>query len=197
MLYQGETLQLHWLDNGIAELVFNAPGSVNKLDTRTVASLGEALAVLEKQTELKGLLLRSTKAGFIVGADITEFLSLFAAPAEKLQEWLVFANSIFNRLEDLPVPTLSAINGYALGGGCECVWLRTSASLHRMHASACQKPNWVLCRASAALFVCRACWVTTAHWKSSPRVKIQCQRRTESRPGGCGGCTRKVGRRCA
>jgi 3-hydroxyacyl-CoA dehydrogenase / enoyl-CoA hydratase / 3-hydroxybutyryl-CoA epimerase / enoyl-CoA isomerase len=84
MLYQGETLQLHWLDNGIAELVFNAPGSVNKLDTRTVASLGEALTVLEKQTELKGLLLRSTKAAFIVGADITEFLSLFAAPAEKL-----------------------------------------------------------------------------------------------------------------
>ena len=121
MLYQGETLQLHWLDNGIAELVFNAPGSVNKLDTRTVASLGEALTVLEKQTELKGLLLRSTKAAFIVGADITEFLSLFAAPAEKLQEWLVFANSIFNRLEDLPVPTISAINGYALGGGCECI----------------------------------------------------------------------------
>jgi 3-hydroxyacyl-CoA dehydrogenase/enoyl-CoA hydratase/3-hydroxybutyryl-CoA epimerase/enoyl-CoA isomerase len=121
MLYQGETLQLHWLDNGIAELVFNAPGSVNKLDTRTVASLGEALTVLEKQTELKGLLLRSTKAAFIVGADITEFLSLFAAPAEKLQEWLVFANSIFNHLEDLPVPTISAINGYALGGGCECI----------------------------------------------------------------------------
>ncbi|WP_182091112.1 hypothetical protein, partial [Serratia sp. ME43] len=41
-------------------------------------------------------------------ADITEFLSLFAAPAEKLQEWLVFANNVFNRLEDLPVPTISA-----------------------------------------------------------------------------------------
>ena len=61
MLYQGETLQLHWLDNGIAELVFNASGSVNKLDTRTVASLGEALTVLENQPELKGLLLRSPK----------------------------------------------------------------------------------------------------------------------------------------
>ncbi|ANI29576.1 multifunctional fatty acid oxidation complex subunit alpha [Yersinia entomophaga] len=121
MLYQSETLQLHWLENGIAELVFDAPGSVNKLDTKTVASLGEALGVLEKQTELKGLLLRSNKAAFIVGADITEFLSLFNAPPEKLHEWLVFANNTFNRLEDLPVPTLSAITGYALGGGCECV----------------------------------------------------------------------------
>lgn len=121
MLYQSETLQLHWLENGIAELVFDAPGSVNKLDTQTVANLGEALAVLEKQSELKGLLLRSAKAAFIVGADITEFLSLFNAPPEKLHQWLVFANDIFNRLEDLPVPTISAINGYALGGGCECV----------------------------------------------------------------------------
>ena len=121
MLYQGDTLSLDWLDDGIAELTFDAPGSVNKLDTQTVASLGEAIAVLEKQTTLKGVLLSSSKPAFIVGADITEFLSLFVAPSEKLAQWLTFANSIFNRLEDLPVPTLSAIQGYALGGGCECV----------------------------------------------------------------------------
>ncbi|GLR07355.1 fatty acid oxidation complex subunit alpha FadB [Mixta theicola] len=121
MLYQGDTLSLDWLDDGIAELTFDAPGSVNKLDTQTVASLGEAIAVLEKQTALKGVLLSSSKPAFIVGADITEFLSLFNAPAEKLAQWLTFANSIFNRLEDLPVPTISAIQGYALGGGCECV----------------------------------------------------------------------------
>ncbi|WP_067709817.1 fatty acid oxidation complex subunit alpha FadB [Erwinia sp. ErVv1] len=121
MLYQGDTLTLNWLEDGIAELAFDAPGSVNKLDTRTVTSLGEAITVLENQSELKALLLSTRKPAFIVGADITEFLSLFAAPAEKLTEWLNVANGIFNRLEDLPVPTLSAIRGYALGGGCECV----------------------------------------------------------------------------
>ncbi|ERK17220.1 Enoyl-CoA hydratase [Pantoea sp. AS-PWVM4] len=121
MLYQGDTLSVRWLDDGIAELVFDAPGSVNKLDTKTVASLGEALGVLEQQPTLRGLLLTSAKPAFIVGADITEFLSLFDAPVEKLSQWLAFANSIFNRLEDLPVPTVSAIDGYALGGGCECV----------------------------------------------------------------------------
>ena len=50
MLYKGDTLYLDWLEDGIAELVFDAPGSVNKLDTATVASLGHALDVLEKQT---------------------------------------------------------------------------------------------------------------------------------------------------
>ncbi|WP_455820869.1 fatty acid oxidation complex subunit alpha FadB [Pseudomonas cerasi] len=121
MLYQGETLSLDWLEDGIAELVFDAPGSVNKLDTQTVASLGEAISVLEQQPTLRGVLVTSRKTAFIVGADITEFLSLFIAPKEKLTAWLGFANSIFNRLEDLPVPTVSAIRGYALGGGCECV----------------------------------------------------------------------------
>ncbi|MGG6177012.1 fatty acid oxidation complex subunit alpha FadB [Pantoea allii] len=121
MLYQGANLTLNQLDDGIVELVFDAPGSVNKLDTQTVASLGEAIAVLEQHADLRGVLLSSAKPAFIVGADITEFLALFDAPTEKLSQWLTFANSIFNRLEDLPVPTIAAIDGYALGGGCECV----------------------------------------------------------------------------
>ncbi|MTH47633.1 fatty acid oxidation complex subunit alpha FadB [Intestinirhabdus alba] len=121
MLYKGDTLYLDWLEDGIAELVFDAPGPVNILDTATVASLGHALDALEKQPGVKGLLLRSSKAAFIVGADITEFLSLFLVPEEQLSRWLHFANGVFNRLEDLPVPTLAAVNGYALGGGCECV----------------------------------------------------------------------------
>lgn len=121
MLYQSETIYVQWLKTGIAELVFNSPGPINKLDTHTVASLDEAVAVLEQQSGLLGVILRSDKPAFIVGADIKEFLSLFEAPAETLSEWLGYANGIFNRIEDLPVPTLSAINGYALGGGCECI----------------------------------------------------------------------------
>ncbi|WFQ79229.1 fatty acid oxidation complex subunit alpha FadB [Xenorhabdus sp. SF857] len=121
MLYLSETIQVKWLKDGIAELIFNAPAAINKLDTKTVTSLDKAVATLEQETKLKGLLLRSEKKAFIVGADITEFLSLFSAPAEKLHELLDLANNIFNRIEDLAVPTISAINGYALGGGCELV----------------------------------------------------------------------------
>lgn len=121
MLYQSETIYIQWLKKGIAELVFNSPGPINKLDTHTVASLDEAVSVLEQQSDLQGVIFRSDKPAFIVGADIKEFLSLFKAPKETLSEWLHYANSIFNRIEDLPVPTICAINGYALGGGCECV----------------------------------------------------------------------------
>ncbi|WP_099075208.1 fatty acid oxidation complex subunit alpha FadB [Proteus alimentorum] len=121
MLYQSENIQADWVKQGIVELTFNAKGSINKLDTKTVAMLSEALTVLEATPGLNGVILRSEKPAFIVGADITEFLSLFDAPEEELTQWLHFSNQIFSRLEDLPVPTVSAINGYALGGGCECV----------------------------------------------------------------------------
>ncbi|WGY48272.1 fatty acid oxidation complex subunit alpha FadB [Vibrio sp. ABG19] len=121
MIYQANTLQVKELQDGIAELTFCAPQSVNKLDLATLQSLDEALDVLHATSGLKGLILNSDKDAFIVGADITEFLGLFAKPEAELDQWLQFANRIFNKLEDLPVPTLSALTGFTLGGGCECV----------------------------------------------------------------------------
>ncbi|MDC5821943.1 fatty acid oxidation complex subunit alpha FadB [Vibrio europaeus] len=121
MIYQAETLQVKELQDGIAELSFCAPASVNKLDLATLESLDKALDALKAHSSLKGLLLTSDKEAFIVGADITEFLGLFAKSEQELDQWLQFANSIFNKLEDLPVPTLSVLKGHTLGGGCECV----------------------------------------------------------------------------
>ena len=121
MIYQANTLQVKELQDGIAELSFCAPASVNKLDLATLESLDKALDALNDHAGLRGLILTSNKDAFIVGADITEFLGLFAKPEAELEEWLIFANSIFSKLEDLPVPTLSMMRGHALGGGCECV----------------------------------------------------------------------------
>ncbi|EJL6399090.1 fatty acid oxidation complex subunit alpha FadB [Vibrio navarrensis] len=121
MIYQAETLQVKELHDGIAELTFCSPNSVNKLDLATLESLDKALDALSTHAGLKGLMLTSNKEAFIVGADITEFLGLFAKPEEELDQWLKFANSIFNKLEDLPVPTISVLTGHTLGGGCECV----------------------------------------------------------------------------
>ncbi len=121
MIYQAKTLQVKEVQDGIAELCFNAPQSVNKLDLATLESLDAALDELKKHSEIKGLLMTSDKDSFIVGADITEFLGLFAKPEHELDQWLQFANRIFSKLEDLPFPTLAVMRGHALGGGCECV----------------------------------------------------------------------------
>ncbi|MGR5112323.1 fatty acid oxidation complex subunit alpha FadB [Vibrio jasicida] len=121
MIYQAETLQVKEVQDGIAELSFCSPKSVNKLDLATLESLDKALDALKAHQGLKGLMLTSDKDAFIVGADITEFLGLFAKTDSELDQWLQFANSIFNKLEDLPVPTISVLKGHTLGGGCECV----------------------------------------------------------------------------
>lgn len=99
MIYQAETLQVKELHDGIAELSFCSPNSVNKLDLATLESLDKALDALNAYQGLKGLLLTSDKNAFIVGADITEFLGLFAKEEAELDKWLQFANSIFNKLE--------------------------------------------------------------------------------------------------
>ncbi len=121
MIYQGDTLSVRYLDDGLAELNLDAPGSVNKFDLATLESLNQALNALAQKSDVKALLLTSAKSAFVVGADITEFLGLFAKPEEELSQWVTHANDIFNKLEDLPFPTISVVTGYALGGGCECI----------------------------------------------------------------------------
>lgn len=120
MLFQGKAIKLKQLDNGLAELQFDLEGeSVNKFSSMTLNELGEAIGIVEKSSEIKGLLLSSAKNVFIVGADIMEFVPLFAEGPEVIKKAVSQTNDIFSRLEDLSVPTVVAINGYALGGGME------------------------------------------------------------------------------
>ncbi|MBE7216537.1 fatty acid oxidation complex subunit alpha FadB [Shewanella benthica] len=121
MIYQSPTIQVELLEDNIARLCFNAPGSVNKLDRETIDSLNAALDAIKQNSDIQALVLTSGKSAFIVGADITEFLGLFAQDDSVLLPWIAEANVVFNKLEDLPFPTISAINGFALGGGFETV----------------------------------------------------------------------------
>ncbi|MFC4700556.1 fatty acid oxidation complex subunit alpha FadB [Glaciecola siphonariae] len=119
MMYEGKSLSVNMTDDGIAELVFDAQGSVNKFDKQTVAELAEATATIVGSDGVKGVLVRSAKSTFIVGADITEFTELFAMPDGEVLAWVAKTSQVFNHFEDIPVPTIVAINGFALGGGCE------------------------------------------------------------------------------
>ena len=96
MIYQSPTIQVELLEDNIAKLCFNAPGSVNKFDRETLASLDAALDSIKQNSNIKALVLTSSKDTFIVGADITEFLGLFAQDDAVLLSWVEQANAVFN-----------------------------------------------------------------------------------------------------
>ena len=119
MIYEGRNLTCKLAEDGFAELCFDArDGEINKLDLATLKELAAAVAAVS-DSGAKGLMLTSNKDSFIVGADITEFLENFGMPEEQLLQGLEQSHAIFNALEDLPMPTVAAIQGYALGGGLE------------------------------------------------------------------------------
>nr|WP_300310912.1 fatty acid oxidation complex subunit alpha FadB [Halomonas sp.] len=122
MIYQGNAITVARNGDDIAILTFDLKdGSVNKLSAAVVAELGEALEAVRSESSIKGLMLRSAKEAFIVGADITEFHGMFEEGEAAIQAMLERVHGIFNGLEDMPFPTVTAINGLALGGGCEVV----------------------------------------------------------------------------
>ncbi|MFT6957151.1 MAG: 3-hydroxyacyl-CoA dehydrogenase/enoyl-CoA hydratase/3-hydroxybutyryl-CoA epimerase [Halieaceae bacterium] len=120
MIYQSDALTVTRLDGDIAELNFDLQGeSVNKFDQHTVESLTAALDALDAENGLKGLLVSSAKAVFIVGADVNEFTTIFSAGADDIVGFTRQNNDNFNRLQNLPYPSCVAINGFAMGGGLE------------------------------------------------------------------------------
>jgi len=120
MIYEGQSLRCEMLENGIAEVMFDSKsGSVNKFDKDTLAELSAVIQALNEAEGVRGAIVTSSKGVFIVGADITEFLAMFKESREQMISWCVQANAIFSGFEDLPFPTVVALNGFALGGGME------------------------------------------------------------------------------
>ena len=134
ILFRGETIQLSRIDEGFVELRFDRSDvAINKLDQLTIKEWQAATELIAASADLRGVLVTSGKAMFIVGADINEFGAMFKLPAEKLSAANLRSNVVANAFEDLPVPTVAAINGFALGGGLE---MTLSAALRVMSNTA-------------------------------------------------------------
>ena len=121
MLYKSDSFEVAFIKDNIAEFKFCVAGSVNTLSQQTLKDCASALKELAANSDIKGMIFTSDKEHFIIGADIFEFLPTFTKPEAELVTWIKDATDVFDALEDLPFPTLSAINGLALGGGCEWV----------------------------------------------------------------------------
>ncbi len=113
MSYQFLTLEV---SNRIATLTVNRPDKLNALNDATVAELGKAIDEVRTRTDIAGLIVTGAGRAFIAGADISELASqtptIAKSRAQRGQE-------VFRRFETSPKPVIAAVNGFALGGGCE------------------------------------------------------------------------------
>jgi enoyl-CoA hydratase len=106
------------LSNGILTVTINRPEKLNALNRDVVRELGAVITEIESNGDIKSVII--TGAGpksFVAGADISEFIGLSASEGTELARR--GHDTVFNRIERSAKPIVAAINGFALGGGCE------------------------------------------------------------------------------
>lgn len=105
------------LENGIFTITINQPKKLNALSQGVLSDLRAAVKEVYENDEITGAIITGAgEKAFVAGADITEFQGLNVEQGTK-----VAANGqeIFNAIENAPKPFIAAVNGFALGGGCE------------------------------------------------------------------------------
>ena len=101
----------------IAVATINRPKALNALNSDVLSDLGELVDIVNADSEIRALVLTgSGEKAFVAGADIGEMSTLTPEEGEAFGK---HGNDVFRRIETLPIPTIAAVNGFALGGGCE------------------------------------------------------------------------------
>ena len=110
-----ETIDFEVRD-GIGFITLNRPKALNALNSQLINELAAVLSEL-LEVDVQALVLTgSGDRAFAAGADITEMVDFTAQQAEAFSAG---GQAVFEMLETFPVPTIAAVNGFALGGGCE------------------------------------------------------------------------------
>jgi enoyl-CoA hydratase len=137
---------LFQVEDGIALLTFNRPKALNALNSRTLAELDQVLQGEARDPSVRALVI--TGAGdkaFIAGADIAEMAGM---TAQQAREFALLGQRAFARLEALPIPTIAAVNGFALGGGgelalsCDLVYASERARFGQPEVNLGLVPAW-------------------------------------------------------
>ena len=107
---------LFGVEDGIATLTFNRPERLNALNAEMLGEIAQVFDEVRRNPGIRVLILTGQGRAFVAGADIKE---LAAADALQAQQLSRRGQEVLAQVEGLPVPVLAAVNGFALGGGCE------------------------------------------------------------------------------
>ena len=103
--------------DGIAYITMNRPKALNALNQETLEELNQLVDALAKDSSVQVVILTgSGEKAFVAGADITQMQSMSAIEGRNFGK---LGQAVFNKIENLPQPVIAAVNGFALGGGCE------------------------------------------------------------------------------
>ena len=100
----------------VALVTIDRPKALNALNAEVIEAFGRVLDDLEIDREIGALVVTGAGRAFVAGADVAAMRTLTPLEAEAFS---ALAHRIFGRLETLAIPTIAAVNGFALGGGCE------------------------------------------------------------------------------
>jgi len=105
------------IQGGVATLTIERPKALNALNRSTLSELDAALRELAQNEEVRALIITGAgEKAFVAGADISEMAALTTAQARR---FAALGHRVMHMIEALSVPSIAAVNGYALGGGCE------------------------------------------------------------------------------
>ncbi len=104
------------INNGVAIVTISRPEAMNALNTAFFDEMNSLLNEFESNNEIRVMVLTGAGKAFVAGADIAEMVG---KTADEGQAFSKYGQETFDRLEAMPFPVIAAINGFALGGGCE------------------------------------------------------------------------------